>query len=83
MRRSNKRSSGWRREERVRASPVRQGKAYLAKISTFATPRSYTLAMAAGLTDHVWTLQEVLMFRVPPWHNLKRYKALASIILVT
>jgi len=24
-------------------------------------------AMAAGLTDHVWTLQEVLMFRVPPW----------------
>jgi hypothetical protein len=27
----------------------------------------YTLAMAAGLTDHVWTLQEVRMFRVPPW----------------
>jgi IS1 family transposase len=24
-------------------------------------------AMAAGLTDHIWTLQEVLMFRVPPW----------------
>jgi IS1 family transposase len=24
-------------------------------------------AMAAGLTDHVWTLKEVLMFRVPPW----------------
>jgi hypothetical protein len=24
-------------------------------------------AMAAGLTDHVWSLQEVLMFRVPPW----------------
>jgi len=24
-------------------------------------------AMAAGLTDHVWTLREVLMFRVPPW----------------
>jgi len=24
-------------------------------------------AMAAGLTDHVWTLQEVLMFRVPLW----------------
>jgi hypothetical protein len=23
--------------------------------------------MAAGLTDQVWTLQEVLMFRVPPW----------------
>ena len=27
----------------------------------------YTPAMAAGLTDHVWTLQEVLLFRVPPW----------------
>jgi hypothetical protein len=26
-----------------------------------------TPAMAAGLTDHVWTLQEVLMLRVPPW----------------
>ena len=26
-----------------------------------------TPAMAAGLTDHVWTLTEVLMFRVPPW----------------
>jgi IS1 family transposase len=29
--------------------------------------RSCTPAMAAGLTDHVWTLKEVLMFRVPPW----------------
>jgi hypothetical protein len=29
--------------------------------------RPCTLAMAAGLTHHVWTLQEVLMFRVPPW----------------
>jgi IS1 family transposase len=26
-----------------------------------------TPAMATGLTDHVWSLQEVLMFRVPPW----------------
>jgi IS1 family transposase len=26
-----------------------------------------TPAIAAGLTDHVWTLKEVLMFRVPPW----------------
>src|SRR5215471_4379970 len=24
-------------------------------------------AMAAGLTDHVWTRREVLLFRVPPW----------------
>ena len=29
--------------------------------------RPYTPAMAAGLTDHVWSLQEVLLFRVPPW----------------
>jgi hypothetical protein len=33
-----------------------------------ATPwRLWTPAMAVGLTDHVWTLREVLMFRVPPW----------------
>jgi hypothetical protein len=24
-------------------------------------------AMAAGLTNHGWTLREVLMYRVPPW----------------
>jgi transposase-like protein/IS1 family transposase len=29
--------------------------------------RPCTPAMAAGLTDHVWTLQAVLLFRVPPW----------------
>jgi IS1 family transposase len=29
--------------------------------------RPYTPAMAAGLTDHVWTLREVLLYRVPPW----------------
>jgi IS1 family transposase len=29
--------------------------------------RPCTPAMAAGLTDHVWTLKEVLMVRVPPW----------------
>jgi len=23
--------------------------------------------MAAGLTDQVWSLREVLLFRVPPW----------------
>jgi IS1 family transposase len=27
----------------------------------------YTPAMAASLTDHVWTVREVLLFRVPPW----------------
>jgi len=26
-----------------------------------------TPAMAAGLTNHVWTLREVLLYRVPPW----------------
>jgi IS1 family transposase len=29
--------------------------------------RPVTPAMAAGLTDHVWSLKEVLLFRVPPW----------------
>jgi hypothetical protein len=30
-----------------------------------------TPAMAAGLTAHVWTLREVLVFRVPPWPQLQ------------
>jgi hypothetical protein len=29
--------------------------------------RPLTPAMTAGLTDHVWSLREVLLFRVPPW----------------
>jgi hypothetical protein len=29
--------------------------------------RPCTPAMAAGLTDHVWSLREVLLLRVPPW----------------
>jgi IS1 family transposase len=29
--------------------------------------RPYTPAMAAGVTDHVWSLKEVLLYRVPPW----------------
>jgi hypothetical protein len=29
--------------------------------------QSRTPALAAGLTDHVWTLREVLLLRVPPW----------------
>lgn len=28
-----------------------------------------TPAMAAGLTDHVWTIRELLLFRVPPWRQ--------------
>ena len=29
--------------------------------------RPCTPAMAAGVTDHVWSLKEVLLYRVPPW----------------
>jgi IS1 family transposase len=29
--------------------------------------RPCTPAMAAGLTDHVWSLKEVLLYRIPPW----------------
>jgi hypothetical protein len=29
--------------------------------------RPCTPAMAAGLTDHVWSLKEGLLYRVPPW----------------
>jgi len=29
--------------------------------------RPWTPAMAAGLTDRVWTLREELLYRVPPW----------------
>ena len=29
--------------------------------------RPCTPAMAAGLTNHVWPLREVLSYRVPPW----------------
>jgi hypothetical protein len=29
--------------------------------------RPCTPAMAAGLTDHVWSLAEALRYRVPPW----------------
>ena len=34
--------------------------------------RSCTPAMAAGLTDHVWSLAEVLRYRVPPWPQPQR-----------
>ena len=29
--------------------------------------RPCTPAMAARLTDHVWSLKEALLYRVPPW----------------
>jgi hypothetical protein len=25
------------------------------------------VCLAEGLTDHVWSLKEVLLYRVPPW----------------
>jgi IS1 family transposase len=36
-------------------------------IGSAKTWQPCTPAMAAGLTNHVWTLREVLLFRVPPW----------------
>jgi IS1 family transposase len=33
--------------------------------------RPCTPAMAAGLTDHVWSLKEVLCYRVPPWPQVQ------------
>ena len=33
--------------------------------------RPCTPAMAAGLTDHVWSLREVLFYRVPPWPQVQ------------
>jgi hypothetical protein len=37
--------------------------------------RPCTPAMAAGLTDRVWSLREVLMFRVPPWPQPQELEA--------
>src|SRR5262245_49227817 len=34
--------------------------------------RPCTPAMAAGLTDHVWSLRDMLLFRVPPWPQPQR-----------
>jgi hypothetical protein len=31
------------------------------------TWQPYTPAMAAGLTDQVWSLRDMLLYRVPPW----------------
>jgi hypothetical protein len=33
--------------------------------------RPCTPVMAAGLTDHVWSLTEVLRYRVPPWPQVQ------------
>jgi IS1 family transposase len=44
------------------AKPIPTNGTGLAKLWQPCTP-----AMAAGLTDHVWSLKEVLFYRVPPW----------------
>jgi IS1 family transposase len=44
------------------AEPVSTNGTGSAKVWQPCTP-----AMAAGLTEHVWTLREVLLYRVPPW----------------
>jgi hypothetical protein len=46
----------------AQAAPVVTNGRGSAKVWQPCTP-----AMAAGLTDHVWSLREVLTFRVPPW----------------
>jgi IS1 family transposase len=33
--------------------------------------RPCTPAMAAGLTDHIWSLKEVLLYRLPPWPQVQ------------
>jgi hypothetical protein len=39
-------------------------------------------AMAAGLTDHVWSLREVLMFRVPPCPSRRWSKTWPRLMIV-
>jgi hypothetical protein len=56
--------------------PWRQGMPRAAVIATMKFSlaerrRPCTPAMAAGLTDYVWSLRAVLLFRVPPWPQLQ------------
>jgi hypothetical protein len=44
------------------AEPIATNGTASAKVWQPCTP-----AMAAGLTEHVWSLKEVLFYRVPPW----------------
>jgi hypothetical protein len=37
--------------------------------------RPWTPPPSPGLTDHVWTLREVLLLRVPPWPQLQTVSA--------
>jgi hypothetical protein len=29
----------------------------------------HTPAMAVGVTDHIWRMEDLLLFRAPPWHQ--------------
>jgi hypothetical protein len=44
--------------------------------------RPCTPAMAAGLTDHVWTFTEMLLSRVPPWPQPQARNGLARKMIV-
>src|SRR5262249_35484497 len=52
-------NASWRVPERERGGIAGRG---ALKCGQAGTP-----AMAAGLTDHVWSLREILLYRVPPW----------------
>ena len=61
--------SGCRTPAYVRRSPNR----FPLKGTGFAKLwRPCTPAMVAGLTDRVWSLRDVLLFRVPPWPQPQR-----------
>lgn len=47
----------------MEVEPARCRMAFLVGLSVWNAP----LVRAAGLTDHVWSLRDVLMIRVPPW----------------
>jgi len=40
-----------------------------------------TPAMAAGLTDHIWTMEELLLFRAPPWRQPMPERQAAQLIV--
>ena len=44
--------------------------------------RPCTPALAAGVTDHVWSLKEVLLYRVPPWPQPQMVEERQRLILV-
>ena len=45
-----------------------RGRSYCKSTQMKICDQTVTPAMATGLTDHVWTMDELLSFRVPPKH---------------